>query len=101
MPSEKLYFAQGSQKKAAKKSLRQPTMRAEFSLLPAPISNSTERERHLTTGNTTSGAQFVAQPLVRAPSSTDVPVLLLNQPIGSYEKRFFVAGGGGGMVISQ
>ena len=99
MPSEKLYFAQGSQKKAAKKSLRQPTMRAEFSLLPAPISNSTERERHLTTGNTTSGAQFVAQPLARAPSSTDFPVLLLNQPIGSYEKRFFVAGGES--VISQ
>ena len=56
----------------------------------------TEPERQLTTEsarkglNTTSGAQFVALRLVkpsnqlfhlRAPSSTDVPVLLLNQPI--------------------
>ena len=52
----------------------------------------TRRERHLTTEsarkglNSTSGAQFAALPLVkpvldlRAPSSTDVPVLLLNQP---------------------
>ena len=60
----------------------------------------TGRERQLTTGkksarkalNTTSGAQFAALPLVkpvvslRAPSSTDVLVLLLNQPSMWFQK---------------